>query len=675
MSLTTRKDAMLTESQMKLAISQTLSLPFAYNAPVVVMDFSVNDQGEFEGKFKDAARPRVFSFNIKGQSVTFKPHTPGRMDSGDAVEQWEEFSSGYSYRVDAGVGDKKKPRCVKPTAYNCGAACINIMKSCKIKTDDSTVKDRIKKLNEIGKDYAKTTKSTKPQKMSESVKIAKVDPIIEKPTEKPVEKQAQEKTKPLSNAQINAQTIENLAKKAGVDVSKLVETARKAGATEAQLLTLKNGIANYNKVKGKLKTTRSEEEGLTGDGSHEGMPRNAQEYYNLATKNGKQITLKEAQDTVEAIEDWTGDGYKEIREDQKAGQLNERATLIDNYIKNSTPFKGEVFRGITFGNKKDMEDWLKGDKDGVLDNQNAHASWSSEIEVAKDFAEDDQDRVSVVIKSVNNKSGVSIVNLSIHGKSESEVIVPKDAKHKVKSVREEGGVVYVEVEEVDPPLIEKPAKQEEVKAQQQPPGQKVGKLTLSVPSAEEILETVEEWTDEGKKYNTFARKVLKAYPNDEIIEYGKNKNKIDRKLLEKKIDLVSDARAVAFGLGISAEEIEPGLQDAFFLKDESGKTQGFFLTGNDKSKESMYIEFLGTNPTNIMKNTKGVGKQIIYHAIQESIRRGFKGKIELESLSSAETFYKTVGFKKRIKDPQDAYFDLSEESAKAFVEEYEKKLK
>jgi len=229
-----------------------------------------------------------------------------------------------------------------------------------------------------------------------------------------------------------------------------------------------------------------------------------------------------------------------------------------------------------------------------------------------------------------------------------------------------------------PPLIEKPAKQEEVKAQQQPPGQKVGKLTLSVPSVEEILETVEEWTDEGKKYNTFARKVLKAYPNDEIIEYGKNKNKIERKLLEKKIGLVSDARAVAFGLGISTEEIEPGLQDAFFLKDESGKTQGFFLTGNDKSKESMYIEFLGTNPTNIMKNTKGVGKQIIYHAIQESIRRGFKGKIKLESLSSAETFYESVGFKEHIVDNtqfKDAYFDLSEESAKAFVEEYEKKLK
>jgi hypothetical protein len=939
MSSTTRKDATPTEPQMKLAIAQTLSQPFAYNAPVVMLDFSVNDQGEFEGKFKDATRPRIFSFNIKGQSVTFKPYTPGRMDS---VDDWEEFSSGYSYRVDAGIGGNKKPQCVKPTAYNCGKACINIMKSCKIKTDDPTIKDRLKNLEGIGKNYAKTTKSTKSQKMSESVKIAKVDPIIEaeKPIEKPAEKQAQEKTKPLSNAQINAQTIEKLAKKAGVDISELEETAKKAGATEAQLLTLKNAVAKYQKTKGivsgsQIKTTRSEEEGLTGDGSHKGMPRNAQEYYNLATKNGKQITLKEAQDTVEAIDDWTGDGYEEIRKDQKEGRVNERATLIDNYIKNLTPYKGEVYRGIIFDNKKEMEDWLKGDKDGVLGNQNAHASWSSELEVAKGFAdieEDDPDRVPVVIKSVNNKSGVSIANLSRFGEPESEVIVSKDAKHKVKSVREEGGVVYVEVEEVDPmtekesskskdksviskpkaenqnPIpaaektvepktkpeaekqpvknlagdgthdgapknaqeyydavtktgkqitlkeaqdtanaikywtgkgsseiredqkngrenkqadqidefiknstpykgeiyrgitfssedeamkwakgdkdgivgnqsahsswtsdiaiaahfteldfsgekstqviikstnksgasirnlsvfgkpeagklgrdekevvvskntrhkfkgvtkkdgilyveveevdtpIEKPAKQEEVKsqeevkAQQQPPVRKVGKLTPSVASIEEMLKTTEEWLDKSEEYLTVAKKVLKASPPGEIIKYGNNQE-IERKVLEKKIGLVGDSRTVTFGLGVTAESIElgetePGVQDTFFLKDESGKTQGFFLTGNDKSKESMYIEFLGTNPSNIITNTKGVGKQIIYHAIQESMKRGFRGKIKLEALSSAEPFYESVGFTTKIGvDGYTEDFDLSEESAKAFVKEYEKKLK
>jgi hypothetical protein len=483
-----------TKAQMQAAIAQTLALPFAYNAPVDVLDFKVDDTGKISGRFKDSARPRVFDFELDGNTVNFKPYAPGRMDSGDAVEQWEEFSSGYSYRVDAGIGGNKKPQCVKPTAYNCGKACINIMKSCKIKTDDPTIKDRLKNLEGIGKNYAKTTKSTKSQKMSESVKIAKVDPIIEaeKPTEKPAEKQAQEKTKPLSNAQINAQTIEKLAKKAGVDISELEETAKKAGATEAQLLTLKNAVAKYQKTKGivsgsQIKTTRSEEEGLTGDGSHKGMPRNAQEYYNLATKNGKQITLKEAQDTVEAIDNWTGDGYEEIRKDQKEGRVNERATLIDNYIKNLTPYKGEVYRGIIFDNKKEMEDWLKGDKDGVLGNQNAHASWSSELDVAKGFAdieEDDPDRVPVVIKSVNNKSGVSIANLSRFGEPESEVIVSKDAKHKVKSVREEGGVVYVEVEEVDPMTEKESSKSKDKSVISKPKAENQS----PIPAAEKTVE-------------------------------------------------------------------------------------------------------------------------------------------------------------------------------------------
>ena len=147
----------------------------------------------------------------------------------------------------------------------------------------------------------------------------------------------------------------------------------------------------------------------------------------------------------------------------------------------------------------------------------------------------------------------------------------------------------------------------------------------------------------------------------------------------KKKDLVDDSNTVSAGLAWTVE-LEPGLHDAFFLKDESGKSQGFFLTGNDKSKESMYIEYLGTNPSNIITNTKGVGKQIIYHAIQESVKRGFKGKIKLEALASAEPFYESVGFKKRIEKGakygyEFEYFHLSEKSAKAFVKEYEKKLK
>jgi hypothetical protein len=157
-----------TEAQMRLLIAQTLSMDFVYNAPVVVLKFDVAENGNITGVFKDAARPRVFSFTLDGESVAYKPYKPGKMDSLESeedVQEWEAFSAGYGFRVDAGVGGKKKPQCVKPTAYNCGAACINIMKTCKIKTNDPTIKDRLKKLEGIGKDYAKTAKTTveKPQ--------------------------------------------------------------------------------------------------------------------------------------------------------------------------------------------------------------------------------------------------------------------------------------------------------------------------------------------------------------------------------------------------------------------------------------------------------------------------------------------------------------------------------
>jgi len=387
MSLTTRKDATPTEPQMKLAIAQTLSQPFAYNAPVVMLDFSVNDQGEFEGKFKDATRPRIFSFNIKGQSVTFKPYTPGRMDS---VDDWEEFSAGYSYRVDAGVGGNKKPQCVKPTAYNCGAACINIRKSCNSKTDDPTIKGRLKKLEGIGKNYAKTVEATPKTKAKE--------PPVSTPELKPEPKKA-------------------------------------------------------NPVVKKQQPTS-----LIGDGTHDGVPKNAEEYYDAVTKTGKRITLKKAQDTVDAITYWTEDGSSEIREDQKNGRKNKLANLIDEFIKNSTPYKGEVYRGINFSSEDEAMRWARGDKDGIVGNQSAHASWTSDIAIAAHFAKLDfsgEQPTQVIIKSTN-KSGASIRNLSpfggedpSEGRDEKEVIISKDTRHKSKSVTKKDGILYVEVEEVD----------------------------------------------------------------------------------------------------------------------------------------------------------------------------------------------------------------------------------
>jgi hypothetical protein len=756
----------------------------------------------------------------------------------DSVDDWEEFSSGYSYRVDAGIGGNKKPQCVKPTAYNCGKACINIMKSCKIKTDDPTIKDRLKKLEGIGKNYAKTVEATpkvkaeKPPVLIPELKPEpkKTNPVVKKqqPTSligdgthdgapknaqeyydamaksgKPItKKEAEEviesvrdwtddsyKTRDDQKAGVFNQNAENIAsyiknstpykgsiyrglkfdseqeamdwikgegnvldnqsahaswtssqsvaigfsnilyesKEATDGRRVIIKAVNKTGASARDISEFpdqdevviskdaRHRVKSFKKVKGYILVEVEEIEpspekkipnpkkpepeaekqpvkNLAGDGTHESVPKNAEEYYDAVTKTGKQITLKEAQDTANAIKYWTGKGSSEIREDQKNGRENRQADQIDEFIKNSTPYKGEIYRGITFSSEDEAMKWAKGDKDGIVGNQSAHSSWTSDIAIAAHFTELDfsgEKSTQVIIKSTN-KSGASIRNLSVFGKPEAgklgrdekEVVVSKNTRHKFKGVTKKDGILYVEVEEVDTP-IEKPAKQEEVKsqeevkAQQQPPVRKVGKLTPSLEAKEDQIKTAEEWSSTAKQFKIKGNKVLNALSEDNMIG-GK---KVDRKALKNMLELVSDSSIVIDGLIFYAQE-KPGKQDTIFLKDESGDAQGFFMVGNEKSKDSMYIEFLGTNPLNIIQSKKGVGKQIMYQAIQESIKRGLKGQIKLESLSTSESFYEAMGFQRRTeKIFEDGkyydmeYFDLSEESAKAFVKEYEKKLK
>ena len=94
-------NATVSHAQMKLAIAQTLSLPFAYNSPVMVLDFDlgVTDSDKITGRFKDLSRPRVFSFEITKKSVTYKLFPP-RIDSQNInLKTWEDFSLGYSIGI------------------------------------------------------------------------------------------------------------------------------------------------------------------------------------------------------------------------------------------------------------------------------------------------------------------------------------------------------------------------------------------------------------------------------------------------------------------------------------------------------------------------------------------------------------------------------------------------
>jgi hypothetical protein len=189
---------------------------------------------------------------------------------------------------------------------------------------------------------------------------------------------------------------------------------------------------------------------LIGDGTHEGMPKNAQEYYDMVTKSGGKITKEEAEGTIKAIEKWGLDSNY-VRDVQKAGKSSQAEQYITDYINNSTPYKGELYRGLSIYTENPL-DFIKVGQ--LLDNQGAHASWTSKPEVAEWFADEPDDyRYSVVIKSINNKTGASIRNITEEWQGGfmgmEEVIVPKNAKHIVRSIKEiKKDVFFVEVEEV-----------------------------------------------------------------------------------------------------------------------------------------------------------------------------------------------------------------------------------
>jgi hypothetical protein len=362
-----RLDAAPTEVQMKLGISQVLSMPFAYNSPVIVLDFEVGNKNIIKGRFKDAIRSRVFEFEI-GDSITFKPFTWKRTDSLDVDPvAWEDYSKGYCYRFDvAKTVRKEKPKCGN-TSYNCGKACIGLNKNCKSDLPDKPSQEKVDKLRAAAGKFKAVQDD--PTKKQEDNKL----------TPKPPE------TKPRT----------------------------------------------------------------LGDGTHEGTPKNAQEYSDMMAKKGQKIGIQDAEGVIESVKEWSENAY-EIREDQKNGRSSKDADNLDLFIKQSTPFPGEISRGLKFDSEEELNKFVKGE-DGILGNQNAHASWTSNYEKAKDFAGMNLSSVKKtypVIVKAPNKSGVSIRNLSTFGQGEDEVVVSKNTRHKIKSVRKEGDLTIIETEEI-----------------------------------------------------------------------------------------------------------------------------------------------------------------------------------------------------------------------------------
>lgn len=346
------------------------------------------------------------------------------------------FARGYFLRIDTARADAARatPKCKNGVSYSCGKSCISLKKNCKSEPQDEKGKQILKAVKSKASEFAKT-----------KAKTPKATPV--KPTEiKPTEIKPDVESSPPPQGDIKAKTPKSKAK---LSKPVAVESGEKTTPAKTKKAKHSTNLSEVSKEQKKVEAIAKPSKTI-GDGTHDGAPKNAQEYYDMVTKSGGKITKEEAEGTARAIEKWGFDSNY-VRDVQKAGKSSQDEQYITDYINNSTPYKGEVYRGLLIWMENPMDLMKVGQP---LDNQGAHASWTSKLKVAEYFADvPDELHYSVVIKSINNKTGASIRNIAEEWQGGftkmEEVIVPKNAKHIVRSVKEtRKDVFFVEVEEV-----------------------------------------------------------------------------------------------------------------------------------------------------------------------------------------------------------------------------------
>lgn len=150
-----------------------------------------------------------------------------------------------------------------------------------------------------------------------------------------------------------------------------------------------------------------------------------------------------ASDTVDALNDYTGEEYGSIIKSQIDGKPSYKAKLIENFIKASPKFSGDIRREI-FMDKEDVDKLKVGD---IFDNRGAMSSWTSGDTYISDDDVYDKSVVSIVLKG-GTKYGTSVTSFSAKGDDEKEVLVSKNQRCKIKNIKTEGKRCIVEVEEV-----------------------------------------------------------------------------------------------------------------------------------------------------------------------------------------------------------------------------------
>ena len=161
--------------------------------------------------------------------------------------------------------------------------------------------------------------------------------------------------------------------------------------------------------------------------------------------------LAKAKPPREALKRYTGESYREVRAEEfrqakKAGKklspfeeaqikihkknrlMADDAAEIESFLKRAPKHKGEIYRTMIM-DQEGLDDMLAGFKDSNA--SLAMESWTADGKL--DFAQGRGQRITLRTK---NKRGVDIAQLS-EFERESEVLMPKGVKYKLKSVTKE----------------------------------------------------------------------------------------------------------------------------------------------------------------------------------------------------------------------------------------------
>jgi hypothetical protein len=174
-------------------------------------------------------------------------------------------------------------------------------------------------------------------------------------------------------------------------------------------------------------------------------------YEAVSKKTG--LSIGEAKKAVDAIHQFTASEYAGLRSlDKSKGRKDPEIDAIYKFLDKAPKYKGELYRGINFTTKQELESYLKfiGDSKGIQ--LKAMSSFSSSKSIAEEFASGatgtgvGSGRYGVILHVNSNKSGASIRKFS-NLPEEDEVLVPKGAKYRVTSAsqRTADGKRYVDL--------------------------------------------------------------------------------------------------------------------------------------------------------------------------------------------------------------------------------------